>query len=116
MMRSVILTLLFAAMGFAADVTGTWNFTVETDMGTGTPTIVLKQDGDKLSGTYSGQLGEAKVTGSVKGEAVEIWFEAAPQGDTIKVKYTGKIESASKMSGDVDLGGMAKGKFMGIKK
>src|SRR4051812_13726272 len=40
------------------DVSGTWTMAVETAAGSGTPTIVLKQDGETLSGHYSGQLGE----------------------------------------------------------
>jgi hypothetical protein len=115
-MRSVVLTLLFAAITFAADITGTWNLNVETDMGSGTPTFTFKQDGEKLTGTYSGQLGEAKVSGTIKGDNVEFWYEAAPQGDKVTVKYVGKLEGAGKMSGTTDLGGLAKGKFTGAKK
>ena len=106
-----MLFLLMAALGLAADVTGKWRFQVETDAGSGSPTIVLKQAGEKLSGTYSGQLGEAPVTGTVKGDDVEFSFEAAPTGEKLTVKYTGKLEGDKKMKGSVDLGGLAKGTF-----
>ena len=58
-----------------ADVTGTWAFQVETGAGTGTPTMTFKQDGEKLSGHYSGQLGEAPLTGTIKGNAIEFTID-----------------------------------------
>ena len=106
-----MLFLLTAALGLAADVTGKWHFQVETDAGSGSPTMVLKQDGEKLSGTYSGRLGEAAVTGTVKGDDIEMSFEASPTGEKLTVKYTGKLDGDKKMKGSVDLGGLAKGTF-----
>jgi len=55
----------------AVDVTGDWAFSVETGMGSGTPAITFKQDGEKLTGTYNGQLGSANFTGTVKGTAMK---------------------------------------------
>ena len=75
-----------AAAGQAAkiDVTGKWTFTVETSAGSGTPTVTLKQDGEKLTGTYSGALGEAKLTGSVKGDAIEFSFEPSGANGVVR--------------------------------
>jgi hypothetical protein len=39
-MRSLLLLALLSVAAFAADVTGTWQFNVETDAGSGTPTFV----------------------------------------------------------------------------
>jgi len=54
-----LIVILFAMAALAtatslvfADVTGTWKLSVETPNGTGTPTVILKQDGEKLTGTY----------------------------------------------------------------
>jgi len=103
---------LFSAVLAAADISGTWNFTVETEMGSGTPVFVLKQSGEKLSGTYSGVLGEAQVTGAVRGDDVTIEFEL--QG--ARIVYTGKVdESGRSMKGKVDFGGMASGTFTATK-
>jgi hypothetical protein len=115
-MRKLIVGVLFAAISFAADISGAWTFTVETDMGSGTPAFVFRQDGEKLTGTYSGQLGEAQVSGTVKGNAVEFSYEAAPQGEKILVKYAGTLEGDSKMKGTVELGKAAKGTFTAVKK
>ena len=105
--------ILVAASLVAADVSGTWNANVETDAGSGTPVFVLKQSGEKLSGTYSGALGEAKVSGSVKGADVVIEFEV----QEMKILYTGKLDAAGQaMKGKVDLVGMASGTFTAVKK
>ncbi len=93
------------------DMTGTWNLDVKADSGqTGSPIFTLKQNGDKLTGTYRGYFGEAPVTGSVKGKAFEMKYTM--QGQT--VIYKGKVEG-NKMSGEIDWSGQDKGKFTGEK-
>jgi len=114
------IALLLAAVavartGFAqnnkTDVSGKWLFTVETSAGSGTPTITLKQDADKLTGHYSGQLGESDLSGSMKGRDIVFTFNVDAQGYAIKVTYTGTIESNDSLKGTVDLGGLAGGTF-----
>ncbi len=105
----LILGLMLCALTLAAaDISGTWSANVELDAGSGTATFVLKQEGDHLSGSYSGALGEAKVTGSVKGDEVEWSFETEDAG---KVVYKGKLEGASKIKGTAEYGQLGKGTF-----
>ena len=121
MLKSMQLSLALAAVvlvGTAVaaqqkvDVTGKWAFTVETGAGSGNPTVTLKQDGEKLTGHYSSAtLGEADLTGTVKGSNIEFKFAADAQGTALNVTYTGTIESKDAMKGKVDLGGMAEGTF-----
>ena len=111
MVRLSISLLLCALSAFGADISGTWIADVVTDAGSGTPKFVLKQEGEKLTGTYSGALGEAKVTGTVKGPDVTIEFNAS-----VAVIYVGKLdETGTKMSGTCDLGGQASGTFKATK-
>ena len=101
-----------SAQNSKIDVTGTWAFTVQTDAGAGTPTVILKQDGEKVTGHYSSQnLGEADLSGTVKGREITFTFNADAQGTTLTVTYTGTIENKDSMKGSVDLGGMAQGTF-----
>jgi len=73
------------------DVTGVWNFAVETPQGSGTPTFTFKQEGEKLTGQYKGAFGEAPVTGTVKGNKIDFSFKASgPVEGT--VTYTGTID------------------------
>jgi hypothetical protein len=99
------------------DVTGTWTFDVQTDAGTGTPTVTLKQDGEKLSGHYSSAtLGEADLTGTVKGDQIAFNFNADIQGTSIPVSYSGTIESNTAMKGKISITGVGEGTFTGKKK
>jgi hypothetical protein len=101
-----------SAQSSKVDVTGRWAFTVQTDAGTGSPTVTLKQEGEKLTGHYSSQnLGEADLTGTVKGQEITFSFSADAQGTPLTVTYTGTVESKDSMKGTVDLGGLAQGTF-----
>ncbi|HYL75121.1 MAG TPA: hypothetical protein VEU96_13000 [Bryobacteraceae bacterium] len=107
---------LFSFAALAADLSGTWTAAVETDAGSGTPTFVFKQTGDQLTGTYSGALGESKLTGTVKGNQVTWSFDASPTGEAIKVTYSGTLDGDNKIKGTVELGSLGKGTFTATKK
>ena len=66
-----------------ADISGTWAFSVSLDGGPQNfpMTFVLKQQGEKLTGSQTSGSGEPKVTGAVRGNKVEFSVE-------------GKIETA----------------------
>ena len=87
----------------AIDLTGKWAFNVETSAGAGMPTITFKQEGEKLSGHYSGQLGESDLTGTVKGQNVTFTFGVEVQGMRLTCTYTGRAESKDAMKGTVDI-------------
>ena len=101
----------------AADVSGVWTLNFEQDFGghPGTSDCTFKQDGGKLSGHYSGALGEAPLTGTVKGNAVEFSFDASIQGTNLHVVYSGTAEKDS-MKGKVTLGDVGEGTFTAKKK
>lgn len=110
-----ILLLLPAAILAAADISGKWTFQVQTDGGAGSPTFVLKQEGETLSGTYSGLFGERPITGSVKGNRVVIEIKIEVQGQSATVVYNGSVESDTEMKGTVKLGELGEGTWTGKK-
>ena len=94
------------------DLTGKWVFTVNTDAGSGTPTVTLKQDGEKLTGHYSSMtLGEADLTGTVKGNDMKFGFGVDVQGIHLDVTYTGTIENKDSLKGTASLGALGEGTF-----
>jgi hypothetical protein len=99
----------------ATNVTGEWLFDVSTDQGSGTPTITFKQDGEKLTGKYAGQLGNADLTGTLKGNAIKFTFTIDAQGQQAPVTYEGTVEKNT-MKGKLDIAGMATGTFTATKK
>jgi hypothetical protein len=107
--------LLVAASALAGqpktDLTGKWTFNVETGAGSGTPTITLKQDGEKLTGRYSGQLGEADLTGTIKGQEFTFKFTVDAQGNNLECTYQGTTEGKDALKGKVDIAGLANGTF-----
>ncbi len=115
-MRKLAAFLLFAMSVFvlrAADISGTWTAAVVLDAGSGTATFIFQQKGDALSGSYTGVLGEAKLTGTVNGDKVEWSFDGGPAG---KVAFQGTLDGASKMKGTAEYGQLGKGTFTAEKK
>lgn len=98
---AAVLTALVSAPASAqTDVSGTWNAVVELDLGSGEPTFVFTQDGDTITGTYTGTFGSANLTGKVTGDTIEFTFGAEGAG---QATYTGTI-SGSDMKGTCDYG------------
>jgi hypothetical protein len=94
--------LLGTAGASAADISGTWAFSVNL---TGGPqnvpmTFVFKQEGEKLTGTQSSGSGEPKGAGTVKGNKVTFNVEGKNRaGEPYTNTFTGTLESATKMAG-----------------
>jgi hypothetical protein len=109
-------TALLSAAAFAADVNiaGEWDMAVETQAGSGTPHFSIKQDGSTLSGTYKGQLGEAPITGTIKGNEATWSFKVSAQGMDLTVTYSGTVDGNT-IKGKMQLGDMAEGTFTGKK-
>lgn len=106
---------LLLAQERTPDVTGTWELTVETPQGTGNPTIVLKQEGEKLTGVYKGRFGEVNLQGSVKGNDITFSITVNAQGTELTITYKGTVEPDS-MKGTVDFGGFGEGTWTGKRK
>jgi len=103
--------LAAAAPAAKTDLSGTWNLEVETAQGSGRPTLVITQNGEALSGTYQGMLGEAPLTGRLSGSDFEISFKVSGQVEGTVV-YKGTTDGAT-MKGKVSLAGIGEGTFTG---
>jgi hypothetical protein len=98
------------------DVTGVWALQLEIAGNVATPSATLKQEGEKLTGTYSSQvLGEQPLTGTIKGNAISFSIQATVEGNAVKVTYEGTVERDT-MKGTVTLGELGSGTFTGKKK
>lgn len=96
------------------DVTGAWEFQVETAQGAGSPTFTFKQDGETLTGHYKGALGEAPLTGTVKGDKIEFSIKVSGQIDAT-ITYSGSIDGAT-MKGAAKLGELGDATWTGKRK
>ena len=118
--RKLIIAIVFASVAALAvaaqakNVTGNWKLTIETPNGPGTPSLVLKQEGEALSGTYKGRFGDSPLKGTVKGNEIKFNFTLDMQGNQVPVSVTGKIEGSA-ISGAFNAMGQAFD-FSGTKK
>lgn len=86
------LLLALCGVAFAAGINGKWTGQVQGPQGAMDITIVLKADGEKLTGTYASQLGEAPIKeGSIKGDAVAFKVEREFNGTKFTLVYKGKL-------------------------
>ena len=87
-----VLALTASATAFAADVTGTWTASFETQVGTQNYTYTFKVDGGKLTGTAKSNLGEGTITGgTVNGDDIAFTENLEYQGMPLQIAYKGKI-------------------------
>ena len=91
-MRLLIASISFLALlcvpASAADLSGTWKFSVDLESHEhGDPTFVLTQKDGKLSGTYNGPFGEQEATGVVTGDTAHLEVSAAGPGGSLKLTY-----------------------------
>ncbi len=93
------------------DVTGTWAMEIDLGGQQGTPTFTFKQEGEKLTGKYKGQFGEADLTGKIKGKDIEFSFEIQAGA---KAVYTGTVDKDT-MKGKANYADQANGTFTGKK-
>jgi hypothetical protein len=93
------MVILLAALAFglaistsAADITGQWTASFDTQIGTQNYTYTFKVDGEKLTGTIKSDNGSGDlVDGSVKGDEVKFTENLDMQGTAISITYDGKI-------------------------
>lgn len=100
----------------AVDISGTWKFSVDLDTGGhGDPTFVFKQDKETLTGSYDGPLGQQTVSGMIKGDKAEFGFEFTNDDQKHKITYKANVESATKMTGTVEITDGPTGKWTATK-
>jgi hypothetical protein len=80
-----------SADSYAADVTGTWDLKVETREGTASPSIILRQEGERITGTYQGRMGNSRLEGSIKGNDINFTVTLKFQDVSYKVTYSGVV-------------------------
>ncbi|MCS7023827.1 MAG: hypothetical protein NZV14_03415 [Bryobacteraceae bacterium] len=91
------------------DITGKWKFEVQLDAGSGSPTFIFEQNGEKLSGKYQGQFGEETLSGTVKGNTVKFTFRLSQGGESVEVTYEGAMQEDGTMKGKATYGSFASG-------
>ena len=86
--------------GFAAETdAGTWKWSLAGQNGNIETILKLKQDGDKITGSYTNQFGAAEITdGTLKDGAITFKVKREFNGQAFVIKYSGKL-SGEKITG-----------------
>jgi hypothetical protein len=96
------------------NVSGNWKLTLETPNGAASPSLVLKQEGEKLTGAYKGRFGESPLEGAVKGKEIKFTVKVNAQGQEFVLEYAGAVEGDT-MKGKVKFGDRGEADFSGKK-
>lgn len=94
----ILLVTCISATAADANVAGPWNIKVSGEAGTADQKINLKQDGNKISGTFKGPRQSGTIEGTVDGNNIKFRVKAfvpmdyvgTVEGDTMKGTLTGR--------------------------
>ena len=87
------------------DVTGVWDMVVESPQGAMDIVGTFKQEGEKLTGTQAGQMGEVALEGTVVGNEIKYVINIDMGGQQMSIAFAGKVEGDT-MTGVFEFGGM----------
>jgi hypothetical protein len=97
-----------------SDVSGTWDLTINGPQGVINAGVTLKQDGDKVTGTFSGPQGDVETSGTVKGNTLTLAFSVNTSQGTLSVAMNSEVDGTS-MKGVLDFQ-LGTADFTGTKK
>jgi hypothetical protein len=102
----VLASVLLAATFVAAQgsVAGTWKLNFQTDQGAVDADLMLKQDGEKITGSLNSPQGEAPLEGTFKGGKLVLSMSVDAGGQALTITFDGALEKDT-LKGNVDFGG-----------
>ena len=75
----------------AVTITGKWTVSLQTDAFTSTPTVEFKsQEGEKITGVYTGRYGSYPFEGKLKERALEFSFKMSAEGTDVEMWFGGR--------------------------
>ncbi len=89
---ALLISALATTVAMAADVSGTWTASFDTQVGPQMYTYTFKVEGNKLTGTAKSNLGEGTISnGMVNGDDISFTENLNYQGMDLQIAYKGKI-------------------------
>ena len=84
--------IVISMFAFAADITGTWTASFDTQIGVQNYTYTFKVEGNKLTGHVKSQYSDGDISeGTVKGDDISFVENLTFEGMPLRVVYKGKI-------------------------
>ncbi len=94
------------------DVTGEWEFAVQSPNGAGTRQVTLVQQGDSISGTISSSRASGDFTGILDGDRLSFTVILSMDSGPFAVTYEASVVD-DEMEGTIDFGDYGQGTFTG---
>ena len=98
----------------ALDVSGKWAMVLELSIGSSNPTLVLKQEGNKITGTYTGRYGDSKLTGTIDDKRM-LTFQVSlsAEGTDVSMFFSGEVSADGQQipKGVVNIEGLGEGSW-----
>jgi len=86
-------------------LTGRWAMELNMSMGPATPVLNLKQEGEKISGTYTSRYGTFPLEGTLKARDIQMFVTISVEGMKVGMSFTGEVATdGQSMKGTADLG------------
>jgi hypothetical protein len=84
--------IVISMFAFAADITGTWTASFDTQIGVQNYTYTFKVEGNKLTGHVKSQYSDGDISeGTVKGDDISFVENLTFEGMPLRIVYKGKI-------------------------
>jgi hypothetical protein len=94
-------SLLFSTQTFAQKtVAGEWDAEFSTPGGAQPLKLILKVDGEKITGTAKRSRGDVAIAGTIKGDDITFGYTIDYNGNPVTLTFSGKVKGDT-MSGTV---------------
>ena len=91
-LMSIALVFAFVTSALAADITGTWKASFDTQIGVQNYTYTFKVEGSKLTGHAKSEYADVDIQdGTIKGDDITFVESFDFQGMPVRIEYKGKI-------------------------
>ena len=97
--------------GAPGGASGEWDLTFKTPKGDVPATATINQDGGKLSGTLSSQMGQAPFTGTLEGTSLRVTSNLITPRGTLPMTMKGDIAGDAIANGKAKIKGVGKMKW-----
>jgi len=91
----------------AADISGAWKLDGNIADVHINRVCILKQTGNKLSGSCKNQMNDLALTGIVDGKNISWTYDSTYEGEKVTLVFKGTLESDAAMKGSIDTQGVA---------
>lgn len=116
MKRAIFFTFLAVGMFLSAVVTisaqksvaGEWDGSFNTPGGPRPFKLILKVDGEKLTGTVKRSSGDVPITGTIKGNAITFEYTINYNDNALTLSFGGTV-NGDNMSGSMSFGASGEG-------